>query len=144
MTEKKIVVAYDSSTNSKNALKLAAEIAQTIGAEISLVSVVDNHFHSYKGELGAREFEKIQQASNELGKEMIESGVKLAQELGIEVTTALLSGKPADELLNYAQAENAYMIVVGPRGLGGLKGVLLGSVTQKILNQSSIPVAIAK
>ena len=70
--------------------------------------------------------------------------MKLAQELGIEVKTALLSGNPANELLRYAQEENAYMIVVGPRGLGGLKGVLLGSVTQKILNHSPIPVVVAK
>lgn len=44
MTDKKIVVAYDNSPNSKNALKLAAEIAQTIGAKISLVSVVEQNF----------------------------------------------------------------------------------------------------
>ncbi len=144
MTDKKIVVAYDNSPNSKNALKLAAEIAQTIGAKISLVSVVEQNFSLYQGEIGVRDFQKIQQAIDEFGKEMMESGVKLAQELGIEVKTALLSGNPANELLRYAQEENAYMIVVGPRGLGGLKGVLLGSVTQKILNHSPIPVVVAK
>ena len=144
MTQKKLVVAYDGSPNSKNALKLAGELAKAVAVDVFLVSVVETDFGIYRGEIGSREFHQIQEARQKHGEETIESGARQALEWGIPVQTVLLSGNPAGELLNFAQKEGAYMIVVGPRGLGTFESMILGSVTQKILSHAHIPVVVAK
>ncbi len=144
MTQKKMVVAYDGSPNSKNALKLAGELAKAVGAEVLLTTVVEDGYQQYRGEIGTVEFRQIQQARQEYGQEIIENGVKQALDWGIPVQTVLLSGEPARELLTYAEKEGAYMIFIGPRGLGSFESLLLGSITQKVLSHSHIPVVVAK
>ena len=145
MTQKKLVVAYDGSPNSKNALKLGGEIAKALGAEVALVSVVDTGMSLFGfGEMDAREFEQVQQARARFGQKTVEAGGALAEEWGIPVTPVLLEGDPAEELIRYCEKEQASMIIVGPRGLSGFQSLLLGSITQKILSHSTISVIVAK
>ena len=144
MTQKKLVVAYDGSHNSENALKLAGEIAKGFGAEILLVTVIANDYHSSRREIGPIDLHQMQQANEMHWREISESGAKQALEWGISVKVVLLTGEPAGTLLSYAEKEAADMIVVGPRGLGTFESLLLGSITQKILSHSTISVIVAK
>lgn len=144
MSSRKIVVAYDGSPNSKKALQFGGEIAKELGADLTLVSVIDDDFSIFGGEFDVREFEQMQQAREDFGKKALADGTAQADKLGLKVTTALLIGNPAEELIQYGQRENVYLIVVGSRGLGGFKSLVLGSVTQNILSHSSIPVLVAR
>ena len=144
MSSRKIVVAYDGSPNSKKALQFGGEIAKELGADLTLVSVIDDDFSIFGGEFDVREFQQMQQAREDFGKKALADGKAQADELGLKVTTALLIGNPAEELIQYGQRENVYLIVVGSRGLGGFKSLVLGSVTQNILSHSSIPVLVAR
>ena len=144
MSSRKIVVAYDGSPNSKKALQFGGEIAKELGADLTLVSVIDDDFSVFGGEFDVREFEQMQQAREDFGKKALADGTAQADKLGLKVTTALLIGNPAEELIQYGQRENVYLIVVGSRGLGGFKSLVLGSVTQNILSHSSIPVLVAR
>lgn len=144
MSSRKIVVAYDGSPNSKKALQFGGEIAKELGADLTLVSVIDDDFSIFGGEFDVREFQQMQQAREDFGKKALADGTAQADKLGLKVTTALLIGNPAEELIQYGQRENVYLIVVGSRGLGGFKSLVLGSVTQNILSHSSIPVLVAR
>lgn len=144
MSNRKIIVAYDGSPNSKKALKFGGEIAKEIGAEVSLVSVVDNDFRVFNAEVVVPEFERMQQALEDFGRKALEGGAALAREMGLEVKTVLLTGHPAEALINYGDKEKVYLIVVGSRGLGGFQSLMLGSVTQHILSHSTIPVLVAR
>jgi nucleotide-binding universal stress UspA family protein len=56
-----------------------------------------------------------------------------AKKAGVKkVDTVMLSGDPADAILNRAKKEKADLIVLGTRGFGELKGLLLGSVSHKV------------
>lgn len=144
MSSRKIIVAYDGSPNSKKALQFGGEIAKELGADLTLVSVIDDDFSIFGGEFDVREFQQMQQAREDFGKKALADGTAQADKLGLKVTTALLIGNPAEELIQYGQRENVYLIVVGSRGLGGFKSLVLGSVTQNILSHSSIPVLVAR
>jgi nucleotide-binding universal stress UspA family protein len=141
MNGKKIVVAYDGSPDSNKALKLGAEMAQALSAEIKLVTVVEPLPALYNE---ARNFEALDLAIKEIGEIHIEAGMKLAEELGVKVTTDTLKGNTADEIIRFAEAENAGLIVVGTRGLGGFQRLLLGSVAHALVTHSHIPVLVAK
>ena len=52
------------------------------------------------------------------------------------------SDYPADEILKIAQKRKCDLIVMGTHGQGGLRGVFVGSVTQKVLNQAKVPVLV--
>jgi len=140
MASKKIIVAYDKSPGSEKALELAADLAKAVSADLSVVSVIDSP-------LVAFELDNIATQKHALkaeGENTIAAGKKRGEELGVKVTGTVLEGNPADALIKYAQKENAYLIVVGSRGLGGFESLLLGSVAQALVTHSDIPVLVAK
>jgi len=63
---------------------------------------------------------------------------------GLTVQTELLEGEPADTIIKYAQEQKMDNIIIGQRGLGALKSMVLGSVSQKVLHNANIPVTIIK
>lgn len=141
MEDKKIVVAYDGSSYSAKALDMAASLAKTMSASVVLVSVADmtRRMNSDVGNI-----EMVEAVFRREGAHALELGKKHAAELGVPVADVLLEGSPADEILKYAQAENACMIVVGSRGRGGFQRLMLGSTAQSLVTYSTIPVLVVK
>lgn len=141
MENKKIVVAYDGSSYSEKGLALAATLAKALPADVALVSVIDivRHMNDEAGDFDApyAVFKKEAEHSIVLGKAR-------ATELGITATGKVLEGNPPDEILKYAQAEKAYMIIVGSRGKGGFQRMLLGSTAHALVTYADIPVVVAK
>jgi len=102
MNDKKIVVAYDGSPDSNKALKLAAEMAQALAAEIKLVTVIESYPVLYNE---ARNLEALDLAIREIGERHIEAGKKLAEALGVNVTAVTLKGNTPDEICRFAESE---------------------------------------
>jgi nucleotide-binding universal stress UspA family protein len=59
---------------------------------------------------------------------------------GLAVETAIVDGRPADEILNYAKKEKVDLIVIATHGRSGISGWVFGSVAEKVLHHSAIPV----
>jgi nucleotide-binding universal stress UspA family protein len=81
------------------------------------------------------DFAKV--AQEQLDKSLAEADVAVS---GVRVTPILREGRPGDVLC--AEADEADMLVVGSRGLGGFRGLLLGSVSQQCANHAPCPVVI--
>jgi nucleotide-binding universal stress UspA family protein len=62
----------------------------------------------------------------------------------LEADTYMEIGDPAAIILDFARRTKCQEIVIGSRGLGGLKGVLLGSVANKVIQGSPVPVVVVK
>ncbi len=75
---------------------------------------------------------------------IISKSIKLSdkEEIGVEYKTT--SGKPGSEILKYAQKNKFDLIVIGARGLGAGKELLLGSVSSYVIHKSKIPVLLIK
>ncbi|MCZ7600190.1 MAG: universal stress protein [Gammaproteobacteria bacterium] len=75
-----------------------------------------------------------------LGEKVLETGAADARGKGIEApVTALLRGDPADEIVRYVERVGADTVVSGSRGLGKLRGLVLGSVSQKLAQHAPAP-----
>ena len=141
MENRKIVVAYDGSSYSGKALTLAATLAKALTAEVGLVSVIDI-VHQMNDEVS--NFDAPYTVFKKDAEYSIESGVAKAKELGLAATGVVLEGNPPEEIIKYAKAEHADMIVVGTRGKGGFQQLLLGSTAHALVTYSEIPVVVVK
>ncbi|EPX83686.1 universal stress protein [Salipiger mucosus] len=80
-----------------------------------------------------------------IGDEILARARARAEALGAkDIVTRACAGDYADEVLDVAEAEKAGMVVLGSRGLGRLRGTLLGSVSQKVLHHAHCTVVIVR
>ena len=135
-----MVVGVDGSEGSVQALRFAIEEARIRGATLRAV----NAWHVPPAVYGAGwapatvdldEYRKI--AERALVESVEDAGAGAS---GVEVTPILREGHPADVLLE--ESKDADLLVVGTRGLGGFKGLLLGSVSHQVALLASCPVVV--
>jgi nucleotide-binding universal stress UspA family protein len=135
-----IVVGIDGSSGSAAALRFAVEEARIRGAALKAVSawhVPPAIYGSGWAPAGPDidEFRKL--AESTLSTSIEDAG---AAESGVTVTPILREGHPVDVLV--AESGRADLLVVGSRGVGGFKGLLLGSVSQQCAQHSKCPVIV--
>lgn len=138
-----ILVAFDGSEHSVLAAKFAAGIAKIVpGCLCTLISVL-TFTKEDAGFLGAspEEFEK---AEKSMQNEIFEDIQEYFKGINIPVITVIKEGDPAGEIIKYAENNGIDHIVAGSRGLGNIKGTLLGSVSSKIIHTARCPVTIMK
>tara|TARA_R110000787_G_scaffold217334_6_gene326174 strand:+ start:970 stop:1416 length:447 start_codon:yes stop_codon:yes gene_type:complete len=133
----KILVGYDGSEASDRALRLACEIATKFGAKIEASHTPKDETVTYAAEaisgfyIGpslAREDTMIAAA-----EEMASKARTVAADCGHKALEVHIGhGDPADDLLTRAKADGIDLIVTGRRGLGDLRGLLLGSTSHGI------------
>lgn len=77
-----------------------------------------------------------------LGTEALSRCRQKAEKLGVQFETIQLEGEPVDEILRSVKQTQSDCIVIGRSGLGRLEKLLLGSVSEKVVKLSSIPVVV--
>ena len=138
---KRILVPYDGSEQAQQAVSQAAHIARLQGATLMLLSVVDLNAEAA--------FERVSMGDYvpaDLKEGAYRELTKILHEIpeGIRVNSMVEIGSPAEVIVETADDEGYDLIVMGSRGLGVVKGVLLGSVSQYIVEQAKCPVLVVK
>jgi nucleotide-binding universal stress UspA family protein len=142
---KQILVAYDGSPHSKNALEWAIDLGLLTKAKITAVKVAEMadiipYFQS-GGDTGM--IAEIEE-HKEMDRRILDAAALVAQSRGVAMTTELLFGNIALAILEYAKENDMDLIVAGTRGHGVLEGMLMGSVTRNLISLSKIPVLVVK
>jgi nucleotide-binding universal stress UspA family protein len=88
--------------------------------------------------------ENIKQYHQEEGFKGLQSARNLLEQAGIVYQPHILVGDPAEMIVHCATEKKCDQIVIGPRGLGGAKGLLMGSVANKLMQLSPLPVLLIK
>lgn len=70
--------------------------------------------------------------------------IELLQKAGVHYTTHTALGEPAETIVQMAREKGCNHIVMSPRGLGNMAGMLLGSVTSKVIHLATMPVLLVK
>lgn len=141
----RIVVGTDGSETAKEAVRQAADLANKLGAELSIVS-------AYEPVSSQRLREERLQAPGDVAhtispKEDVEATLADAAkdvEKDVKVDTVARQGDPADAILDVAEEHNADLIVVGNKGMTGAKRFLLGSVPNKVSHHAPCSVMIVR
>ena len=144
---KRIVAAVDLSEPSLRAADLAADLASRYDAELVLLTVGRDIGAPDPGMQAYAQLEHIREPISTLHVEALRESLagtcERATAAGARhVTAEVAVGEPADEILAFAKAEQADLIVVGSRGHGRLAGLLLGSVAQKVVALAACPVVV--
>jgi nucleotide-binding universal stress UspA family protein len=142
----KILVAIDGSKTADKAMDFAVDLAQKYSAELIIVSVFDAISKSmvvqemvFSPAGTTKYFEELESFHEQL----LETAIKKVNKK-VKVTKELLTGRAADKIVEKANIENVELIVIGSRGLGGIKEIFLGSVSDRVTNEAKCPVLIVK
>jgi nucleotide-binding universal stress UspA family protein len=131
-----IVLGYDESPSANAALAATIQIAPVIGAKAVVV------FGFYISPLGGLQQGSIREALEDVGRHAVGRPVADLEAAGVEVESRLVSGKPADVLIDVANEVGASAIVVGTVGESPIAGAFLGSVVLRLIQRSPLPVLV--
>jgi len=131
----KIVVGYDGSDCARDALDTAIEVAKAYGDDLVVVGAYE------VSRLGG-EVADYATALKGRTEHVLELARDQAAGRGQKIETELVEERPSDALVEVADRLDARVIVVGSRGEGPLKGVLVGSVPHKLLQVSDRPLLV--
>lgn len=134
-----ILVPVDGSETSDRAIDKAIEIAKACGAKLSFLYVANINQLAINACLS----DAILSAVAKAGDVILERALEKVP-AGIEKEAFSETGSPAVVILDHLEDHPTDMVVMGSRGLGVVKGVLLGSVSQYVVEQAKCAVMVVK
>lgn len=135
---KRILVAIDGSPYSGYAAPDAIAIASCFKASILVLHILEREV----GRAGAFPMETTEEADR-----LVAAAVKAFQDAGITATSEVqhaTAGHVAKHIVETAKEQDCDLIVMGSRGLSDIVGLLLGSVTHKVVQLAHVPVLVAR
>ena len=150
MQFKKILIATDGSEHVKKAVTYAIELAMLYGAKLHAVYVMDikadcaRELYTDRSSGGLKRILRKESHCAEIYRKEGEAATKYIEEIakneGLDIKKWIVQGHPAEEILKLAQDQYIDLIVMGTLGRGGIEKFLLGSVADKVIRNSRVPV----
>jgi len=145
--EYKLLLSSDGSDNAIRAAEFAAELVAVAPAIKITVLVVNDILEKMKYYSPLRSpivLEEVDVFFKEKTQEALDTTLDVLKKHGIKADGLTKMGNPAQEIVDYAHEGNFSHIVIGSRGLGSLKGIVLGSVSSKVIHLAGCPVTVVK
>jgi nucleotide-binding universal stress UspA family protein len=143
----KILLATDGSKEAQLAARTAADLAKSTGSELHIVVIFQEsaYGHPYY-EVRFPEFaEQLRQRDREEKQKMLDEQVKRLQETEVYIAEAhLRTGEPDREIVALSEELGVGLIVMGNRGLGGVRRALMGSVSDSVVRHAHCPVMVVR
>jgi len=144
----KILVALDGSDHAQKALDTAIRLAQRCDGELVLfhaiqLSALRGNYHAMVTPAARKIYRGL---GREQGEAILDSAEKTAKEMGLDkvVRSMVESDSTAKAVLAEAESLGADLLVVGTRGLTGLREMAMGSVAHKITSAAHCPVLVVR
>ncbi len=146
---KHILAPIDGSESAANALATAFELAKIHGSYVKVLHVMTftETVPSERNEGTPEDYiedyiTRVRKADEKMLTDAVAKGESMG--LGGKVTSKLMIGKPGDAIVAESSTSDHDLIVIGDRGLTGVKEMLLGSVSKHVVDESKIPVLVVK
>jgi nucleotide-binding universal stress UspA family protein len=150
----KILLATDGSREADLAARTAADLAQKTNSELHVVHAfgiapVGPPVYPEATDLQSVEYEaeseQRQRISEQRAREVLEAEVQKVRSFGDTVAQGhLIEGRVAPEIVGLAEEIGAGLIVMGSRGLGGIRRALMGSVSDSVVRHAHCPVMVVR
>jgi nucleotide-binding universal stress UspA family protein len=136
-----ILIATDGSENTHKAISFGIKLAKLNGAFVHALHVIDTPSVSQSWTAGKETMHEI----------LIKDGQKATSKVkecgeasGVEVKEVILEGHPSEEIIDFAEHNDIDLIVMGTLGKTGLNRFLMGSVAEKVVRNSKVPVLVVR
>ena len=151
---KHLLIAFDGSEPSKHALDEGVILASTIGAKITILSVVPRVMMPVFPDEGfgaapitaAQDLTDYQDKMKAIySKSLEEAKIDIEKAFpNIELNTILMEGRPSSTIVEAAEEQDVDLIVIGSRGIGGITGWILGGTSRKVVESCTRPILVIK
>ena len=139
----KILVPVDGSENSFRALEQAIFLSIKIQeAQITVLYIIEDlpSLYIYSPKI----IEKLRADYKSEYTKILERCKEIAKKNKININTVLLEGDPASKIIGYSEMEKFDLIIIGSRGMGKFKEVIIGSVSNKVLHHAKCSVMLVR
>lgn len=139
----KVLLAADGSKHTKKALAFLVNHESLVSSndELFVVNVQIQVPHRVKAVLGSA---VVSAYYSEEGEKVLNPIKKFLDKHALNYRCVSVVGHPAEEILKAAEKEKSHLIVMGTRGHGLIGSALIGSIAQRVVSDSTIPVLLAK
>ncbi|QIB74984.1 universal stress protein [Halogeometricum borinquense] len=138
MMYQRILVPTDGSPGSERVLEHAVELASVHGATVHALYVINSG--SFAGLPMESSWEGLDEMLHEDAEAAIADVRAIAERSNVQVETSIVEGTPSREIVRLAERGGCDLIVMGTHGRGGIDRLLLGSVAEKVVRASMVPV----
>jgi nucleotide-binding universal stress UspA family protein len=137
-----ILVAIDGSEHAAQALRTAAQLASEEHARLTVITAVPPTPALAQITAAGAALAEVADVIGDAGRQMRKQVDELPDD--ISVTTIVVSGHAAHEILTRLREGRHDLLVMGTRGLGRMSSALLGSVSQAVLHEAEVPVLVVR
>ena len=154
---KNILVAVDGSESSKRAAHVALGLAEKLRAQVIVLHAISPPTSYYRSNFpvpvgmappppSQKEIDTYYAYARRVALGIVGDTVSEAKKVGTNVKTELPEGVSSvvETIINHAAKEHADLIIVGTRGLGGFKKMLIGSVSSGVISHANCPVLVVR
>jgi nucleotide-binding universal stress UspA family protein len=148
----KVVLAIDGSEEASRAAEAAVELCEKTGSELHVVHVGEDFYLTAVTDLDmvaqtwvAQEYAESETNFEQIAREVLDAEVEKVEAAGGTVAQAHLRvGRAEAEIVDLAEEIEAGLVVLGSRGLGGVKRALMGSVSYSVVRHAHCPVLVVR
>jgi len=145
---KRILIPTDGSAVARKAVDAGVALARSLGASVVGYHAVEPLERIYvRGGASVRQATagEIDRGLREAGERQLDEIRRAAQAAGVACETVMTSpAEPYQGIVDTARAKKCDLVCIGSHGRGGVASVILGSVAQKVLSRSTIPVLVCR
>ena len=139
----RILVPFDDSEPAREALEYSFELFPD--GDVTALTIVDLSDMEYLPDSPTEPADAdADDGVFATAREKLQTATEIADERGVEIETVTEAGPPARTIVDYADEDDVDHIVMGSHGREGLSRILLGSVAETVVRQSSVPVTVVR
>lgn len=140
-----ILIPVDGSPASLRAVDFAIEmVAQDPSTSLVLLHVQNTRAIELAGASEAMDTEWLREAGSRASAKALKDAIGKCEHAGVASEALVRTGQIAEAVGQVARKENVKHIVMGTRGLGGIQGLLLGSVAMQVIHLAEVPITLIK
>jgi nucleotide-binding universal stress UspA family protein len=141
----RILLATDGSEEAQLALRTAVDLANSTDSELHVLTVGREYHPGYDiPEYGIQLQEALRKLVRQARGELDEQARKIEEAGGKVAEAHLRMGRPDEQIVSVADEIGAGLLVMGSRGLGGLRRALMGSVSDSVVRHAHCPVLVMR
>ncbi len=148
-----ILVALDGSELAEKALPVASNLANSSGGTVHLIQAVSRQPELEAARGGGGDSVQAAESERDMARQLVEARLTLGQEYldrvaveltnaGLKVETTILEGAADEQIISYSREHGVDLVVISTHGYGGVKRLLLGSVTDRVIRSCEVPVLV--